>query len=69
MYKFQQKMKYIKEQVKLWNKEHFDNIHLSKQQIGSQLEHIQWTIMQDGYTDSVKKEENDLLEALEAKEL
>ena len=62
-------MKYIKEKVKIWNKEHFCNVHLEKQQIEGQLAYIQRTIMQDGYNDSIKKEENDLLEALEAKEL
>ena len=30
-YKFQQKLKYIKEQAKIWNKEHFRNIHIVKQ--------------------------------------
>ena len=62
-------MKYIKEQVKLWNKENFGNIHLEKQQIESKLADIQRAIMQDGYNDSIKKEENDLLEVLEAREL
>ena len=56
MYKFQQKLKYIKEQVKIWNKEHFGNIHLEKQQIEFQLADIQRTIMQEGYIDSIKKE-------------
>ena len=66
MYKFQQKLKYIKEQVKICNKEHFGNINLGKKQIEGQLADIQRTIMQKGYTDSIKKEEKYLHEALNA---
>ena len=60
MYKFQQKLKYIKEKVKIWNKEHFGNIHLDKIHIESRLADIQRTIMQEGYIDSIKREEKNL---------
>ena len=67
MYQFHQKLKFIKEKVKLWNKDHFKNIHLEKQQIESQLENIQIIGMKEGYNDSINKEGKDLLEALEAR--
>ena len=50
MYKFEQKMKFIKDKIKKRNKEHFGNIHLEKKCIEVQLEDLQRTIMKEGYT-------------------
>lgn len=41
MYVFQQKLKYIKERLKTWNKESFGNIMLEKHKLEKQLEEIQ----------------------------
>ena len=45
MYKFQQKLKFIMDKLKKWNKEHLGNIHLEKHRIEAQLEDLQRIIM------------------------
>jgi hypothetical protein len=60
MHKFQQNLKYIKQQLKLWNKEEFGNIFQAKQQIIKQMEHIQQTMIQNGRTDQLVQDEENL---------
>lgn len=41
MYKFQQKLKYIKEEIKKWNKETFGNIFTDKRNLELKMEILQ----------------------------
>ena len=68
MYKFQQKLKFIMDKLKKWNKEHLGNIHLEKKCIESQLEDLQRTIMKEGYMEALKVEEKKLQEYLDFSE-
>lgn len=56
MYKFHQKLKYIKEEIKKWNRESFDNIitKKNKKKLKHKLELLQQNIIEEGLTKSRK---------------
>ena len=64
MFVFQQKLKYIKECVKKWNKESFGNILQEKIRLEQRIEVIKTTAMSEGYTEEMKQEEQSLLQDL-----
>lgn len=68
MYVFQQKLKYIKEHVKKWNKESFGNIMQEKTRPKQQIEVIKTKAMSEGYIEETKLEERSLLQDLIKKE-
>lgn len=57
MFAFQQKSKYIKDNLKKWNKESFGNIMKEKLQLEAQIGEIQVWVMQDGYNDEERTKE------------
>ena len=61
MYLFQQKLKYIKERLKMWNRESFRNIMLEKHKLEKQLEEIQSQKMMEGYSEEEKNVEQALM--------
>ena len=64
MYGLQQKLKYIKENLKKWNKESFGNIILEKWKLETQIEELQKSMMEEGYTENTKSREQELLQEL-----
>ena len=64
MFVFKQKLKYIKECVKKWNKESFGNILQEKKRLEQQIEVIKIKAMSEGYLEEMKQEEQSLLQDL-----
>jgi len=61
MYQFQQKLKFIKEKVKQWNKESFGNIFQEKRTLEKAIEDIQAIIMESRYTEDLKSSKGSIL--------
>jgi len=57
MYRFQQKLKNLKQTLKLWNKHTFGSIFDSQKQLTEQMEEIQCRIREQGLTDELKTQE------------
>lgn len=68
MYRFQQRLKTLKNKLKLWNKEEFGNIFEDKTRIEAQLAQLRETIFNSGYTEQLMKEEDILQEQLQDRE-
>ena len=64
MYGLQQKLKYMKECLKTWNKESFGNITLEKRKLEKQIEELQIRTMKEGYTEIEKNTEPELMQEL-----
>ena len=64
MFVFQQKLKYIKECVKKWNKESFGNIMQEKTRLEQQIEMIKTKAMSEGYIEEMKLAKQSLLQDL-----
>ena len=64
MYVFQQKLKYMKERLKTWNRESFGNITLEKQKLEPQLEDLQTRTMKEGYSEEEKNVEQTIMRDL-----
>ena len=69
MYIFQQKMKYIKERIKKWNKDSFGNIMEEKEKLEKWIEEIKTQAIREGYTKDRKVEEQSLIHELMRREL
>ena len=64
MYGLKQKLKYMKEYLKLWTKKSLGNIILEKQKLEKQIEEIQLRMMEEGCTNNVKTREHILMQEL-----
>ena len=65
MYRFQQKLKNLKQTLKLWNKQTFDSIFDSQKQLSGQMEEIQIQIRKQGLTDELKAQELKVAQQIE----
>ena len=68
MYIFQQKLKYIKERIKKWNKDSFGNIMEEKEKLEKRIEKIKTQAIREGYTEDGKVEEQDRIHELMRRE-
>lgn len=68
MYRFQQRLKTLRNKIKIRNKEEFGNIFEDKTRIESQLQKVSEEVFKSGYTEQLMKEENMLQEQLQARE-
>lgn len=68
MYTFQQKLKYIKERIKKWNKDSFSNIMEEKEKLEKRIEEIKTQAIREGYTKDKKGEEQALIHELMRRE-
>jgi len=57
MFKLHKKLKYIKNNLKEWNRDTFGNINKDKKNIEENMKKLQETYMREGYTEDRKKEE------------
>jgi hypothetical protein len=57
MYRFQQKLKNLKQTLKLWNKQTFGSIFDSQKQLSKQMEEIQIQIREQGLANELKAQE------------
>ena len=64
MYAFQKKLKYIKDNLKKWNKESFGNIMEEKLWLEAQIGEIQVRVMKDGYRNEESTKEGELIKEL-----
>ena len=69
MFRFPQKLKHIKNKVKIWNKESFGNAFQEKKTIELQLIDLQQYSMIEWFFDTFKKEEENLLKEMETREI
>ena len=58
MYQCQRKLKALKDKIKKWNKEEFDNIFEDKSHLEERIEHIQRKEMKEGYSLILREEGN-----------
>jgi exonuclease III len=65
MYKFQQKLKNLKQTLKLWNQNTFGNIFDAKKQLEAQMEEIQHQIRLQGLTRELKAKEISINQQIE----
>ena len=54
MYVLQQKLKYVKECLKKWNKESFGNILMEKRHLENQIGELQMRLMSGDYSENEK---------------
>jgi exonuclease III len=64
MFRFQQKLKNLKQLIKTWNKDTFGNIFDSQRQLAEQMENIQHQIRTRGLTDDLKTQEATITQQL-----
>lgn len=64
MYALQQKLKYIKANLKKWNKESFGNIMEEKIRLEEKIGELQQRVMQDGYNEEETTKECKLIKKL-----
>jgi hypothetical protein len=73
MYRFQQRLKNLKQHIKSWNKSTFGNIFQAQDNLNKQIQSLQQQIRQHGLTDSLKHQEthlnNQLAERREQEEI
>lgn len=67
MYRFQQRLKNLKQRLRLWNKQTFGNIFDSQKQLSEKICTIQNQIWLQGLTDELKTQEAKLNQQLEAR--
>ena len=65
MYRFQQRLKFIKHNIKEWNKQDFGDIFMDKRALENQMEQIQWNIISRGGTTQLKEKEGTLRHQLQ----
>jgi len=68
MYRFQQRLKSLKNKLKIWNREEFGNIFEDKSRLESQLQKVTEEVFKSGYNEQLLKEETILQERLQARE-
>jgi hypothetical protein len=66
MFRLQRRLKHIKEKLKQWNKEVFENIDQAKKVLEEKMAWLQEQCIQEGYNEERKKEENQLIQDWEA---
>jgi len=57
MYRFQQKLKNLKQKLKFWNKHTFGSIFDSQKQLMEKMEEIQCKIREQGLTDELIRQD------------
>jgi hypothetical protein len=67
MFRFQQRLKNLKQLIKTWNKDTFGNIFNSQRQLSEQMEKIQHQIRMCGLTDDLKVQEVAIAQQLGAR--
>jgi exonuclease III len=67
MYKFQQKLKNLKQTLKLWNMHTFGNIFESQKKLLAQMDEIQQQIRDQGLTEELKAQEMEVTQQMEAR--
>jgi len=65
MFQFQQKLKFLKFQLKNWNKEIFGNIFTAQQHLNQKMKDLQQLIIKDGYKEEHLEQEKQLLNQIE----
>ena len=65
MHTFKLKLKYIKKEIKLWNKTHFGNIQNSMKILQDRMKQIQQEIIFNGRTTFLAEQEGLVLSELE----
>jgi len=68
MFKFQQKLKHLKEKIKHWNSEVFGNIFQEKEKLDSQMKELQQEIMASGPSEALREKEVGLLQEITLKD-
>ena len=68
MYKFQQKLKHLKQALKSWNHTHFGNIFDHQKELEQQMKSLQQSIILGGRTEEFAQQEQDLLSKIEARQ-
>ena len=61
MYQFQQKLKFLKGNIKKWNKESFDNVFHEKQSLENKIKLNQSQVMNSRYSEELRIHEKLLL--------
>eukprot|EP00253_Pinus_taeda_P015416 PITA_15416 len=67
MFKFQQKLRHLKQVLKVWNKTHFGNITDSRQKLEQEMSTLQQAIILEGRTEELANKEQSLWTTLEAR--
>ena len=57
MYRFQQKLKFLKAQIKRWNQETFGNIFQAQQVLDKEMKSLQQKIIEEGHTEETLERE------------
>ena len=65
MYQFQQKLKNLKQALKVWNRTHFGNIQESKQKLEQQMKALQQMFILEGRTEEQIQQEQLLWNQIE----
>lgn len=65
MFQFQQKLKFLKGQIKSWNKETFGNIFQAQQDLNKEMKDLQQQIITEGYKDETLEWERHIHNQLE----
>eukprot|EP00253_Pinus_taeda_P024539 PITA_24539 len=65
MYQFQQKLKHLKQTLKIWNRNHFGNIQESRQKLEQQMKALQQTFFLEGCTEEQIQQEQVLWNQIE----
>lgn len=65
MFQFQQKLKFLKVQIKKWNKEIFGNMFKAQQHLNQEMRDLQQQIITEGYNEESMERENHLRNQIE----
>lgn len=57
MFQFQQKLKFLKAQIKIWNKETFGNIFQAQQSLNKEMAELQQHIILEGHNEETLAQE------------
>ena len=68
MYQFQHKLKILKDHIKKWNKEAFNNIFHEKQALELKIKQHQSHVMINGYAEELRLQEKTLLQDFNQRE-
>eukprot|EP00253_Pinus_taeda_P006105 PITA_06105 len=68
MYQFQQKLKHLKQKLKIWNRTHFGNIQESKKKLEQQMKALQQTFILEGCTEEQIQQEQTLWNQIEERQ-
>ena len=68
MYQFHQKLKHLKDCIKKWNKESFDNIFQEKKVLEIKIQQLQSRVMLTSYTKELRLQGNTLLQEFNQRE-